>query len=120
MEETNIETPAAPWVRICSLDELPVGLGRAFRVADKTIAVFRTRAGKVFAVDNRCPHRNGPLAEGMLAGNTVVCPLHAFRFDLHNGDCDQPNACSVTTYSVIQEDCDIYLSPVANDPRREP
>ena len=43
--------------------------------------MFRTRTGKVFAVDGTCPHKGGPLADGMLVGEQVVCPLHAFRFD---------------------------------------
>src|SRR5438093_11384674 len=81
-------------VRLCALEELPVGLGRAFDVEGHRIAVFRTRAGTVRAVANRCPHKNGPLADGMLAGDAVVCPLHNFRFDLNTGACDQPDVCS--------------------------
>ena len=85
-------------VRLCVLDDLPEGIGRAFRVGDTPIAVFRTRTGKVFAVDGVCPHRGGPLADGMLAGDQVVCPYHAFRYDGRTGVCDQAGACSVTTY----------------------
>lgn len=84
---------------VCELDELPVGLGRAFRVGGHAVAVFRTRTGKVFAVANKCPHRGGPLADGMLAGEQVVCPMHAFRFDA-GGECDQPGVCAVETYLV--------------------
>lgn len=92
--------PAVRFVFVCELDELPVGLGRAFRVGGHAVAVFRTRTGKVFAVTNRCPHKGGPLADGMLAGDQVVCPLHAFRFDPESGDCDQPGVCPVITYPV--------------------
>ena len=109
-EPLKSETPAVPWVRICSLEELPVGLGRAFRVAEQTVALFRTRAGRVFAVDNRCPHKNGPLAEGMLAGDSVVCPLHAFRYEMASGQCDQPGACPVTTYPVEVRGSDVFLT----------
>src|SRR4051794_12092516 len=91
---------ALPTVEVCKLDELPVGLGRSFRVGERLIAVFRTRAGKVFAVDGVCPHKGGPLADGMLAGEQVVCPYHAFRYDSRTGECDQAGACSVTTYPV--------------------
>jgi nitrite reductase (NADH) small subunit len=87
-------------VRLCVLDDLPEGIGRAFRVGDQPIAVFRTRTGKVFAVEGVCPHRGGPLADGMLAGDQVVCPFHAFRFDARAGGCDQPNVCSIRTYPV--------------------
>jgi nitrite reductase (NADH) small subunit len=97
-------------IRVCSLEELPIGLGRAFEVSGRQVALFRTRKGNVFAVDNRCPHKGGPLAEGMLAGDSVVCPLHAFRFELTSGNCDQPGTCPVATYPVTQVGNDIYLS----------
>ena len=92
--------PELRFVTVCELGELPVGLGRAFRLGDHSVAVFRTRTGKVFAVANSCPHKGGPLADGMLAGEQVVCPMHAFRFDPDNGACDQPGVCAVATYPV--------------------
>lgn len=91
---------AVRFVPICGLDELPVGLGRSFDVGGHPVAVFRTRGGKVFAVASRCPHKGAPLADGMLAGEQVVCPYHAFRYQADTGECDQPNACAVTTYPV--------------------
>ena len=88
-------------VEVCKLDDLPLGLGRAFTVGGKPLAVFRTRTGRVFAIDGVCPHKGGPLADGMLgADDQVVCPYHAFRFDPHTGACDQPGACGVATYPV--------------------
>ena len=88
-------------VEVCKLDDLPLGLGRAFTVGDKPLAVFRTRAGRVFAVDGVCPHKGGPLADGMLGANDqVVCPYHQFRFDPDSGECDQPGVCGITTYPV--------------------
>jgi nitrite reductase (NADH) small subunit len=102
--------PVTAQVRVCSIEELPVGLGRAFEVAGRQIAFFRTRRGGVFAVDNRCPHKGGPLAEGMLAGDAVVCPLHAFRFELATGDCDQPGTCPVGTYAVTLDGPDVYVT----------
>jgi len=92
--------PPLRFATICELDELPVGLGRAFRVGDHSVAVFRTRTGKVFAVANECPHKGGPLADGMLAGEQVVCPMHTFRFDSKSGECDQTGVCAVATYPV--------------------
>lgn len=93
-------SPTLTRVPLCTLDDLPVGLGRPFRVGDTPVAVFRTRAGKVFAVDASCPHRGGPLADGMLAGDQVVCPYHAFRFHADTGACDQPGVCAIATYPV--------------------
>ena len=91
---------ASPQVSVCRVEEIPVGLGRAFQVAGRAVAVFRSRTGAVFAVENRCPHRGGPLADGMLVGEQVVCPLHAFRYHGRTGECDQAGACSVATYPV--------------------
>jgi nitrite reductase (NADH) small subunit len=91
---------ALPTVEVCRLDDLPVGLGRPFRVGGRLIAVFHTRAGKVFAVDGTCPHKGGPLADGMIVGDQVVCPYHAFRYDGNTGACDQPGVCALATYPV--------------------
>ena len=97
---THAIAPDLQFVTVCELDELPVGLGRAFRLGGHSVALFRTRTGKVFAVANSCPHRGGPLADGMLAGEQVVCPLHAFRFDSESGACDQPGVCAAATYPI--------------------
>jgi nitrite reductase (NADH) small subunit len=102
--------PQISQVRVCTIDELPIGLGRAFNVADREIALFRTRRGNIFAVDNLCPHKGGPLAEGILAGDVVVCPLHAFRFEVASGECDQPGTCPVGRYAVTQDGNDVYIA----------
>ena len=65
--------------RIGRLAEIPPGEGRTYEVAGRRVAVFRTRAGQVFATQAECPHRNGPLADGLVGGSTVVCPLHDWR-----------------------------------------
>jgi len=92
--------PATQFVTVCELDDIPIGLGRAFRIGEDSIAIFRTRSGCVFAVANSCPHKGGPLADGMLAGEQIVCPMHSFRFDSSNGECDQPGICAIATYPV--------------------
>ena len=70
------------------LSELPLGEGRCFEVRGRTLAVFRTRQGALFATQAACPHRGGPLVDGILAGETVVCPLHEHRFALGTGRCE--------------------------------
>lgn len=86
-------------IPLCRLDDVPLGLARSFVVGEKHLAVFRTRAGRVFAVDGVCPHKGGPLADGMLGANDqIVCPYHSFRFDSTTGECDQSDACAITTY----------------------
>ncbi len=75
------------------IGQIPLGEGRAFHVADHHIAVFRLREGGLAATQADCPHRGGPLADGIVGQNSVVCPLHAQRFALATGlaevgDCD--------------------------------
>ncbi|MEJ5277385.1 MAG: Rieske 2Fe-2S domain-containing protein [Thermogemmata sp.] len=88
------------YVTVGPVSAIPPGMGRAYHVGPHRIAVFRTRSGRVFATAQRCPHRGGPLADGMLVGEQVVCPLHAFRFDLQTGQCEQSQVCPVPTYPV--------------------
>ena len=90
-------------VTICPVTDLPLGLGRAFQIGSRTLALFLTRSGGVFAMDNRCPHKGGPLADGMISDGAVVCPLHAFRFNLTSGTCDQEGQCPVRAYSAHVE-----------------
>lgn len=68
-----------------SVDEIPVGEGRTFTVDGRQIAVFRRRDGSLRAVDAVCPHRGGPLADGLADDRVVVCPLHGYTFDLDSG-----------------------------------
>ena len=67
------------------LERIPVGEGRTSVAGGKSIAVFRTRGGQLYATQAACPHRGGPLADGIVGGSTLVCPLHAFRFNLITG-----------------------------------
>jgi nitrite reductase (NADH) small subunit len=74
------------------VDTIPVGEGRAFSIGARTIAVFRVSDGRIYALDNRCPHRAGPLADGIVEGRTVACPLHGRKFDLLTGSCLGPGS----------------------------
>jgi nitrite reductase (NADH) small subunit len=68
-----------------TLDEIPIGEGRAFAVHDTQVAVYRLRDGTLRALDAVCPHRGGPLADGLIDGGVVVCPLHGHTYDLTTG-----------------------------------
>jgi nitrite reductase (NADH) small subunit len=99
-------------VRICTEHEIPPGLGRAFELRGARIAVFRARDGGVHACEDRCPHRGAPLSDGMLAGDTIVCPFHAFRYKLQTGECDQAGACALTTFPARVQDGWVTLTLV--------
>lgn len=86
-------------VTLGPLVSVPPGEGRTFDVGSCKIAVFHTRQGGVFATQAECPHRQGPLADGLLGDNTLVCPLHAWRFDLDTGK-GQGAPCSLKTFPV--------------------
>ena len=92
MDEPRTEVALGP------LAQIPLGEGREFVVAGKRIAVFHTRKG-VYATEALCPHRGGPLADGLIGGTTVVCPYHAWKFDLATGE-PRMGACGVATYPV--------------------
>ena len=80
-------TPA--WVRVASCEDIPLREGRVVMIGDREIAVFNL-GEKFLAVENRCPHRQGPLADGILAGATVICPLHAWKVNLEDGRVEKP------------------------------
>ena len=88
------------WIRITHAENIPLREGRSVRLADQEIAIFNL-GDRFLAVDNRCPHAGGPLADGIISGDTVVCPLHGWKICLTDGAVARPevNAC-VSTYPV--------------------
>ena len=84
------------------LCQIPKGEGRNFTVGGLNVAVFHTRDGQVFATQAYCPHKGGPLADGLTDGATVVCPLHDRIYDFQTG-AGIGNECSVRVYPVRAE-----------------
>jgi nitrite reductase (NADH) small subunit len=72
------------WFRITDCRNIPLREGRSVRIAGREVAIFNL-GNRFLAVENRCPHRGGPLADGIVSGSTVVCPLHASKINLENG-----------------------------------
>lgn len=72
------------WIKITPAENIPPRQGRAVTVAGKEIAIFNVE-GRYLAIDNRCPHKGGPLCDGIVSGTSVVCPLHGQKFDLATG-----------------------------------
>jgi len=93
------------------LDEIPVGEGRALAAGGEQVAVFRTRDGKLRALGAVCPHRGGPLADGLIDGHVVVCPLHGFTYDLRTGLETSNGGTPVCAYVVtVTEDQEIIVT----------
>jgi nitrite reductase (NADH) small subunit len=85
-------------VTLGPVDDIPLGQGRAYAVDGRQIAVFRLRGGSLRALDAVCPHRGGPLADGLADDRVVICPLHNYTYDLATG-CEVSNGgAGVTAY----------------------
>ncbi len=94
--------------RVASIDDIPDGGAIAVDVGEKRIALFR-REGEVFALDETCPHRGGPLHDGAIDRGVVLCPWHQWQFDLKTG-CSPVNPLSrVKVYTVRLEGADVLL-----------
>ena len=98
-------------VVIGKLDQIPPGEGRNFVVEEEKIAVFRTHAGEVYATQASYPHRGGPLADGLLGGAVIVCPLHDRSFDLRTGEAAGPECANLRVYPVaLDQDSQILIT----------
>ena len=92
------------WIDIGALDEVPVRGSRMIRSAVGCVAVFRTADDEVFALDDRCPHKGGPLSDGIVHGRSVTCPLHNWVISLETGMAQGADEGSVRTFRVRVED----------------
>ncbi|WP_299640905.1 nitrite reductase small subunit NirD [uncultured Ruegeria sp.] len=101
------------WVDIGHIDEVPVRGARLVKTHIGCIAVFRTAEAEVFAATNSCPHKGGPLSEGIVHGQSVTCPLHNWVFDLNTGEAIGADDGRITTYPVRLEDGRILLDDSA-------
>ena len=90
------------------MDQIPQGEGRTFVVDGIPLAVFRTREGRVFATQAYCPHRGGPLADGLTDGTTVVCPLHDRIYSLMTGE-GVGHECSVAVYPAEARNSQVFV-----------
>ena len=97
------------WIDIGHIDEVPLRGARLVKTHIGCIAVFRTAEAEVYAATNSCPHKGGPLSEGIVHGQSVTCPLHNWVFDLNTGEAQGADDGRITTYPVRLEDGRILL-----------
>jgi nitrite reductase (NADH) small subunit len=95
-------------VRIAAVDEVGAGEGRVVEAEGHTLALFNV-AGVFYALDNRCPHRGGPLGEGDLDGRVLTCPWHAWRWDVTTGANVNNPGVSVACFPVVVEDGAVFV-----------
>ena len=98
------------WTEIGTLDEIPRLGSRIITTEIGAIAVFRTSTDEVFAVRDRCPHKGGPLSQGIVHGKRVTCPLHNWVIELESGEAVAPDVGCVKSFDVKQENGRLYLA----------
>ena len=104
---------ARRWVRITTTDNIPPREGRSVCLGSREIAIFNL-GDRFLATDNRCPHKGGPLCDGIVTGAAVVCPLHAWKISLETGAVERSGAnagagMAIQTYPVRVEDGVVVL-----------
>ncbi len=101
MERTLIE--------VAKIHDLPIQVGKEVNVRGREIALFRLTNGKVKAVENKCPHKEGPLSQGLVSGEFVFCPLHDWKIDLDNGLVQKPDDGCVQTFEIKVIDDTVFI-----------
>lgn len=106
----------AQWIRVTTTESVPRREGRAVSLGGRDLAIFNL-GDRFLAVENRCPHRGGPLADGIVSGCAVVCPLHAWRVRLDSGQVERPGgaACVRTFATRVDGDVVMVEFPAAAD-----
>jgi nitrite reductase (NADH) small subunit len=107
--ETNMAKEIS-WKKICPLADIPKLGSRLVRSQDIEIGIFRTEDDRVFAINNLCPHKKGPLSQGIVYGDKVACPLHNWKISLVTGKADEPDEGETTCFETKIEDGMVYLA----------
>jgi nitrite reductase (NADH) small subunit len=98
------------WTRVCALEDIPLLGSRVVRSERHgDIAVFRNADDEVFAMHDKCPHKGGPLSQGIVHGRQVTCPLHGWKIQLENGEAAAPDVGCTRPFQVKVEDGEVLL-----------
>ena len=99
------------WKIICKVEDIPMlGARRVRRAQGHEVAVFRNAENKVFALLDRCPHKGGPLSQGIVYGDTVACPLHNWQIGLADGCAQAPDVGCAQRFAVRIQDGEVALN----------
>ena len=102
------------WIEVVELYKIPVLGSRLIKTKAMDIAVFRGSDDQVFAIRDQCPHKQGPLSQGIMHGHTVTCPLHNWKIDLTNGQALAPDEGCSNVFPVKVIDGKVYLQLAIN------
>lgn len=97
------------WIEVVELTQIPVLGSRVIKTREMDIAVFRGSDDQVYAIRDACPHKNGPLSQGIMHGTSVTCPLHDWKIDLNSGEALGPDEGCANVFPVRVEDGLVYL-----------
>ncbi|WP_159586379.1 nitrite reductase small subunit NirD [Chelativorans xinjiangense] len=97
------------WIEIGRLDDIPQRGARCVNTPIGRIAVFRTATDDVYAIEDRCPHRGGPLSQGIVHGAEVTCPLHNWVFSLETGLAQGADEGAVRTFALKRDGSRIFM-----------
>ena len=114
MSAVEVTAHERVWLEVGRVEEIPRMGARVVERSDGNIAVFRTAADEFFALQDRCPHRGGPLSQGIVHGRRVACPLHDWKIHLDSGLAVAPDEGCAASYPVRVEDGRVYLSLTPN------
>ncbi len=103
------------WIQVGALADIPRRGARVVRRADGDIAIFRTADDQVFALRDRCPHRGGPLSQGLVHGHRVACPLHDWKILLETGQAVAPDEGCAARFPVEVRDGVIFLCLIPDE-----
>lgn len=103
------------WLEVGVLSDIPRQGARVVKTTNGDIAVFRTAEDKVFALRDKCPHKGGPLSQGIVHGNKVACPLHDWRIQLDTGIAVEPDEGCAASFPVRVEGEQVFLSLTPNE-----
>ncbi len=107
---SRIRSDATGWVAVCRVDDIPLaGSRRIARPGLVDVAVFRSGEGAVFALLDRCPHKGGPLSQGIVFGTSVACPLHNWTIALDSGCAREPDEGCTPRFAVNVEGDVVHL-----------
>lgn len=99
----------AGWKHVCALADIPVLGSRVVRAPGGDIAIFRNAEDEVFAIHDKCPHKGGPLSQGIVHGKSVTCPLHSWKIDLATGEAQAPDVGCARAFAVRVESGEVWL-----------
>ncbi len=97
------------WLKVAPLADIPILGSRVVETDEIRIAVFRGNNDVVYAIKDACPHKQGPLSQGIMHGHSVTCPLHNWKIDLTNGEAMGPDEGCTNVFETKVDDAVVYI-----------